>query len=203
MDYASLKIATAKDHGGFTAIASAPTVDRDGEVLDAGCFNENLPASVPIHVDHVWTTDAVVGKGVPYYRSGVLMVDVTFGSDPRSQTVRGKVNEGLIATTSVGFMNAKRRRDEKGVPHVTKAELLEISLVTIPSLREAQVIESRSPSPQTAKQLLAEIKHVAADALLAAARAEIRQARAVLAQSERHESTRSEVNRALRELGLK
>lgn len=202
MEHISLKLAGAKDHGGFTAIASAPTLDRDGEIIDAGAF-EPLPASVPVHVDHTWTVASVVGRGVPHYERGQLMLDVTFGSDAPSQEVRGKVLAGLVDSVSVGFMNAQRTKSGDGRTHITAGELVEVSIVSIPSNREARIMSVRGAG--SAAAIVAQIKHEAADALLAMARAEIREARAALAIAERvhRPDSRARVDRALRDLGIK
>lgn len=205
MDRLSLKVAGAQDHGGFTAIASAPTLDRDDEIIDANAF-EPLPASVPVHVDHVFSVGAVVGRGVPRYQGGQLMLDVVFGSDAQSQDVRSKVLEGLVDRVSVGFMGAKRVKGKDGVTHITQAELLEVSVVSIPSNRDARIVAVRGRRPEL-DAVLDEIKHATADALLAAARAEIKEARAVLnltaAQGHRrHGRARAQVGRALRGFGI-
>lgn len=201
MERVSLKLAAAHDQGGFTAIASAPTLDRDGEIIDPGAF-EPLPASVPVHVDHTWTVASVVGRGVPRYGGGQLMLDVTFGPDAPSQEVRGKVLAGLLDSVSVGFMNAQRTRGGDGRTHITAAELVEVSIVSIPSNREARITSVRGAG--SAAAIVAQIRHEAADALLAMARAEIREARTVLTITERNyqPEARARVDRSLRRLGI-
>lgn len=121
--------------GEFEAILSIPTVDRDGEVIDALAF-EPLPAEIPIHKFHDFSSPVAIA--VPYYDGEVLKAKGTFDPDPDSQSIRSKVGRS-IRFMSVGFMAASRAEVD-GVPHISKAELLEASFVSIPSNREAAVL---------------------------------------------------------------
>src|SRR5690349_14937815 len=131
-------------HGAFEVVLSAPTLDRDGEVVDSKAF-EPLPDHITFDTDHSMTCDSVVGSGTPYYaEDGTLRVKGGFASDERSQTIRTKVLEGHIRTTSVTFMAADREKDEKGVPHVVKAELLNGTFTPVPANRESVVLTAKS-----------------------------------------------------------
>lgn len=129
-------------HGEFEVILSAPTLDRDGEVIDARAF-EPLPDHITFDVDHGLSTQTTVGSGVPRYEGDLLKVSGTFSSIPRAQEVRTLVTEGHIRTTSVAFMGAQYA-DVDGVPHIVKAELLNGAFVPIPSNREAAVLMAKS-----------------------------------------------------------
>lgn len=126
--------------GEFEAILSAPTTDRDGEVIDAKAF-EPLPDSIPIHAYHDFSDP--VGRAAPYYDGDVLKARGTFASTPRAQEIRTLVTEGVIASMSVGFMSAARTEAE-GTPHIVTAELLEGSFVSVPSNRQAAVLLAKS-----------------------------------------------------------
>lgn len=128
------------DDGTFTAVASMPTLDRDGEVITAGAFNP-LPETIPVHAYHDFNDP--VGRGRPFYDGQTLMIEGRFAKTPRAQEIRSLVVDGVIGHMSVGFMGAARN-DQDGVPTITKAELLEISFVSVPSNREAAILESRS-----------------------------------------------------------
>jgi HK97 family phage prohead protease len=132
----TVKDAEGVETGEFEAIISAPTLDRDGEVIDKGAF-EPLPDSIPIHAYHDFGDP--VGRGSPYYEDEILKIKGVFSSIPRAQEMRTLVSEGVVASMSVGFMAADRK-DVEGVPHVTAAELLEASFVSVPSNREAAVL---------------------------------------------------------------
>jgi hypothetical protein len=138
----SLDGETGDGSGEFEAILSAATLDRDGEIIDAKAF-EPLPDRIPIDIDHGMTVDTTVGSGVPFYDGDVLKIKGTFSSIPRAQELRTLVTEGHIAKMSVTFMGAQRDRKD-GVPHVTKAELLNAAFVPIPSNREASVLVAKA-----------------------------------------------------------
>lgn len=129
-------------NGEFDVILSAPTLDRDGEVIDAKVF-EPLPDHITFDIDHGMSTATTVGSGTPYYDGDVLRVKGTYSSIPRAQEVRTLVREGHIRTTSVAFMGAVRE-EKDGVPHVVKAELLNGAFVPIPSNRESVVLSAKS-----------------------------------------------------------
>lgn len=142
----------ADPNGSFEAILSAPTLDRDGEVIDARAF-EPLPERIPIDIDHGMTVATTVGSGEPYYDGDVLKIRGTFSSIPRAQELRTLVTEGHVARMSVTFMDAERSTKD-GVPHVTRAELLNAAFVPIPSNREAAVLVAKAFAP-TAEEVKA------------------------------------------------
>jgi hypothetical protein len=135
--------------GGFDVILSTPSLDRDGEILDAKIF-EPLPEHITFDIDHGMSTATTVGSGTPYYdEQDRLRVRGTFASIPRAQEVRTLVREGHIRTTSVAFMGAEREEKDDGV-HITKAELLNGAFVAIPSNRDALVLSAKSYAEQLA-----------------------------------------------------
>lgn len=144
-------------HGGFDVILSAPTLDRDGEIVDAKIF-EPLPDHITFDIDHGMSTATTVGSGTPFYEGDVLRVKGTYSSIPRAQEVRTLVREGHIRTTSVAFMGAVREETD-GVTHIVKAELLNGAFVPIPSNRESVVLSAKTyeaaassePAPLCAK----------------------------------------------------
>jgi hypothetical protein len=162
-------------NGEFDVILSAPTLDRDGEVIDANAF-EPLPDHITFDIDHGMSTATTVGSGVPFYDGGKLRVRGTYSSIPRAQEVRTLVREGHIRTTSVAFIAAKREHKD-GVTHIVKAEVLNGAFVAIPSNRESVVLSSKRHS-----HLRVPVPDWRADLLLARAEVELAQARAVLAQ---------------------
>lgn len=129
-------------NGEFDVILSAPTLDRDGEVIDSKVFDP-LPDHITFDIDHGMSTATTVGSGKPFYDNGKLRVKGTYSSIPRAQEVRTLVREGHIRTTSVAFMGAVRE-EKDGVPHIVKAELLNGAFVPIPSNRESVVLSAKS-----------------------------------------------------------
>jgi hypothetical protein len=125
--------------GEFEAILSVPTLDRDGEIIDAGAFDP-LPEFLPIHKYHDFSSP--VASAVPYYDGDVLKGRGVFDPDPDSQTFRSKVGRS-VRFMSVGFM-AAISKDADGIPHITNGELLEASFVTVSSNRDAAVLALKS-----------------------------------------------------------
>ena len=138
-------------NGEFDVILSSPTLDRDGEVIDAKVFDP-LPDHITFDIDHGMSTATTVGSGVPSYdEQGRLRVKGTYSSIPRAQEVRTLVREGHIRTTSVAFMGAVRE-EKDGVPHIVKAELLNGAFVPIPSNRESVVLSAKSYEDRAAAE---------------------------------------------------
>jgi hypothetical protein len=130
-------------NGEFEVILSAPTLDRDGEVIDAKAF-EPLPDHITFDIDHGMSVSTTVGSGVPRYDGDLLKVKGVWASIPLAQeTVRPLVEEGHIRTTSVAFMEATREVKD-GTPHIVRAELLNGAFVAVPSNRQALVLASKS-----------------------------------------------------------
>jgi hypothetical protein len=137
-------IKAVKDgEGEFEAVLSVPTVDRDGEIIDARAF-EPLPEYIPIDVDHGMSVTSTVGSGTPYYDGETLRFRGTFASTQLGQEVRTLVLEQHIRKMSVAFMSAQRSEDEDGTPHIVKAELLNAAIVAIPSNREADILAAKA-----------------------------------------------------------
>jgi hypothetical protein len=126
--------------GTFEVILSAPTLDRDGDVLGSDEWKLPLPEKITFDSDHGMSVASTVGSGVPSINdAGELVVSGTYSSLPRAQEVRTLVNEGHISTTSVAFLTLpKESKDAKPV-----RELLNGAFVAIPSNREALVLASK------------------------------------------------------------
>lgn len=137
--FAEVKAAQSDNpNGEFEIVMSTDSIDRDGESIVKGAF-EPLPASIPVHAFHDFNDP--VGRAVPAYDDeGRLVGRGTFASTARAQEIRQLVADGVIGHTSVGFMSAERKSADDGPPLVTKAELLEVSFVSVPSNRDAAVL---------------------------------------------------------------
>lgn len=134
---------TDNPNGEFEAILSTSTPDREGESIAAGAFDP-LPASMPLYVQHDWMEKALpIGRGVPSYVGDMLTIKGTFASTPRAQEVRSLVNEGVIDSMSVGFLNGKRK-SIGGQKTVTKGEAFEASFTGVPVNPTATVLASKA-----------------------------------------------------------
>jgi hypothetical protein len=130
------------EHGSFHVILSAPTLDRDGEVLKPDEWKRPLPDHITFDIDHGMTVSTTVGSGVPSLEDdGTLHVRGTYSSLPRAQEVRTLVKEKHIRSTSVAFMT-ERTPTKDGKTTVVR-ELLNGAFVAVPSNREAIVLDSK------------------------------------------------------------
>lgn len=130
--------------GGFDAVMSTPTVDRDGEIIVAGAFDP-LPDHISIDVDHAMSVEKTVASGRPYYDGDILRFRGTFASTPLAQDVRTLVREGHVRTMSVAFMGAQYDTTHKdGIPRIVKAELLNAGIVGIPANRHALITAAKT-----------------------------------------------------------
>lgn len=126
-------------NGGFTAILSTPSEDRDGDRLLSKDWITPLPDRLPLDIDHGMSVADTVGSFHPYFDGDVLMMDAYFASTPQAQHVRTLVNEGHISTVSVAFMTHKDKKSA-GEPF---RELLNAGVVNTPSNRDAVILQSK------------------------------------------------------------
>ena len=95
-----------------------------------------------------------IGKGDVYIRNDQLVISVEFDTeDERAKEVQRKAEKGFMNAVSVGFrpLESKSRSElEKDNPYYgtrgmyySKAELLEVSIVTIPANGEATMLSKK------------------------------------------------------------
>lgn len=133
--------------GSFHVILSAPSEDRDNEIVKTGAFEVDapLPDHITFDADHLMSVAGTVGSGRPYYGDdGALHVDGTYTSLPQGQQVRTLVNEGHIKTVSVAYMQNKSTKNADGIRVIESAELLNGAFVAVPSNRDAVVLSSKA-----------------------------------------------------------
>ncbi len=133
--------------GSCEAILSTNSLDRDGQIVDAHAFDP-LPSRMTIDIDHGLSVRSVVGSGVPsYLPDGRLRVKFDFSSIPRAQEVRTLVKEGHLTSMSAAFMNPRIEIDpDDERPHIRQAELVNGSIVAIPSNRDALILDAKAAS---------------------------------------------------------
>jgi HK97 family phage prohead protease len=162
------------DAGGFTAIASTPGVDRDGEVLMAGCFNP-LPETVPVHLDHRMDAANVIARARPRYQHSDLVIDATFSRSAAAQEVRAKVQEGTLSDVSVAF-RALEWATMSGVRTLVSGDLLSVDIVSVPSNASARMVSVRGFGVQSRGDIRAEADQVLNGARWELAMADLREA---------------------------
>ena len=127
------------EKGVFEFIASNAAVDRDGEVIDPkGWDIKNFQKNPVILWAHNYH-ELPIGKAIKITKTAdMLKVAIEFASkeaNSKAEQVKKLVEEGILNTVSVGFI--PKARDEKDSTKIIEAELLEVSLVPVPSNPEA------------------------------------------------------------------
>jgi len=139
----------------YTFIASTSDPDRHRTVLNQNGWNiDNFNANPIIGYQHnlygdICTApdpDDVVGKGRAYVEGGKLMIDIEFDEEnERAVKIQSKVDRGFLNTVSVGFiegedgtMGNKELGQDPDLYYFAEQELLEVSIVNIPSNPKAK-----------------------------------------------------------------
>jgi HK97 family phage prohead protease len=145
-----------------TFIASDDSIDAHGTRLNQDGWNLKRFMDNPIigYQHNVYgdglcdkpTPDDIIGKGKNIrVEDGKLMVDIEFKPEGRSEIadkVAEDVRDGFLNTVSVGFVPVGKGKmveepDGREVYHFEGQELLEISVVNIPSNANAQAVRKR------------------------------------------------------------
>ena len=149
-------------------VASTSAEDRYGDVIaqdgwDLTAYNAN-----PIILFNHDASAMPIGRGDVDVIDGKLLIDVTFDmEDPHAAEIGRKCQAGFLNSVSVGF-NAIEAVERSNLPeghqyksdnglYFNKAELLEVSVVTIPANPEANSIAAKKfglDSRQVAKHIL-------------------------------------------------
>lgn len=149
-----------------------------------------LSSNPVMFYDHAWTggmfggkpteTSLPIAKALDLFvdKSRGVMISFEFASHPFAQTVKSLVDEKILNTLSIGFMAHDAVNDieqiasvlaENGIALInksprnviTKWEMLETSIVGIPSNRDAEIIRNSAPEKAaTIKSILCELRKV-------------------------------------------
>jgi HK97 family phage prohead protease len=151
-------------------IASTSSPDRYGDVIDQkGWITDNYRKNPVVLLNHD-SSQLPIGRGNVSIRNDQLVIDVEFDDeDPRAQEVKRKAQNGFMNAVSVGFrpLESTSRSDlpkdnkyygQRGM-YYSKAELLEVSIVTIPANGEATMLEQKFFNTMK-EDLLSEMKSI-------------------------------------------
>ncbi len=157
-------------------VASSATPDRYGDIIDQkGWILENYKKNAVVLLNHD-SNQLPIGKGNVYLRDDKLVIDVEFDSeDERAKEVERKAKKGFMNAVSVGFrpLESKSRSElpednkyygQRGM-YYSKAELLEVSIVTIPANGEATMLEQEIYNAMK-EEILLEVKEAIQDNLI-------------------------------------
>ncbi len=151
-------------------IASTSSPDRYGDVIDqSGWDLSSYKKNNVVLLNHD-SSQLPIAKGNVHIRNNQLVIDVVFDDeDPRAQEVKRKAQNGFMNAVSVGFrpLESTSRSDlpkdnkyygTRGM-YYSKAELLEVSIVTIPANGEATMLEQKFFNTMK-EDLLTEMKSI-------------------------------------------
>ena len=150
-------------------VASTSSPDRYGDIINQNGWNLDKYRKNPIILLNHNASQLPIGRGEVDVVDGQLMVDVEFDmGDPIAAEVARKTKEGFMGAVSVGFNaiestpRSSLAKDNpyyaKGGQYFDSAELLEISIVTIPANGEAVAAKNFSGNNRLFR--LSELKHV-------------------------------------------
>lgn len=135
-------------------VASTSNPDRYSDIIDQKGWNLSSYKKNPVVLLNHDSSQLPIAKGNVSIKNEQLVIDVEFDDkDPRAQEVKRKAQNGFMNAVSVGFrpIESISRFDlpkdnkyygTKGT-YFAKAELLEVSIVTIPANGEATMLEKK------------------------------------------------------------
>ncbi|MCX6399440.1 MAG: HK97 family phage prohead protease [Propionibacteriales bacterium] len=125
------------------------------ETIDPAAFRDSLAKTpnIPLLTYHDHRADPV-GVAVKWeHRADGLHGTWEFDDSPRAREVARLVKSGILRFFSIGFQLQETDwsvRNKREHAHVTKARLLEVSLVSTPAYADATVTGTRSASAEAA-----------------------------------------------------
>ena len=149
--FLNAKKQVSEDGEKVTFVASTETPDRYGDIISVRGWKLDSYKRNPIILLNHDSSALPIAKGNVHIKNNQLLVDVEFDmDDPQAASVARKVKKGFINAVSVGFqpLEAVARKDFKqDNPLYSRrgqffkaAELLEVSIVTIPANSEATML---------------------------------------------------------------
>lgn len=121
--------------------ASTPDLDRHGtRLLPMGCDSAAFERNPVVLWNHNkdGSPDDVLGRVVEIVKTAAAVeVVVEFDTHAKAQEVLRKVRAGFLRAVSVGFIPQADRKNSDGTIDVLKWELCELSIVPVPSCRQA------------------------------------------------------------------
>jgi HK97 family phage prohead protease len=151
-------------------IASTSSPDRYGDVIEQSGWDLSSYRKNNVVLLNHDSSQLPIAKGNVHIRNNQLVIDVEFDDeDPRAQEVKRKAQNGFMNAVSVGFrpLESTSRSDlpkdnkyygQRGM-YYSKAELLEVSIVTIPANGEATMLEQKFFNTMK-EDLLTEMKSI-------------------------------------------
>ena len=146
------RVKTAKETS-VSFVASNDSIDRMGDVIDVRGWSLDAYAQNPVILFNHDQRALPIGRGAAEIIDNQLMIDIEFDdNDPEAKKIKSKVDGGFLNAVSVGFKPIKaiernmlpkenKYYGEQGT-YFEKAELMEVSIVTIPANPQATAAKS-------------------------------------------------------------
>lgn len=172
------------------------TPDRVGDQIERGAF-EDLPATLPMLANHdqaqalgVWDQFEETAEGF-VVKGRLLIEDVA-----RAREMRALVKSKAVTGLSIGFITKAAEPLRPRGRRITKAELVEVSLVSVPMHRGAKITSAKAAQATTKESEMTEETGAANTAEIEAKMAEISESVATLPKiSERLDKLEAKSNR--------
>lgn len=129
-------------------IASTANRDRHGETVAPKGITWRLP--VPLLASHDHHVRALIGRVTELTATDTELRFVANVSTatPSARDIAALIDDGSLVGVSIGFLGLEHEVLPKGL-HWKAAELLEISLVSVPSNRESRLVSTFGKSAET------------------------------------------------------
>jgi len=129
-----LNLKEVKGEGTFEVIATTEGVDRDGEVIMVNGWDfANFMKNPVVLFGHDYWSFPIGAVTEVISEGGKVIAKGVFARTEEGQKARLLYDDGILKTVSVGFIVKERNGNI-----ITKAELLELSFVPVPSNPEAR-----------------------------------------------------------------
>jgi HK97 family phage prohead protease len=129
-------------------IATTPTVDRVGDIVEPEGIRYRIPLPLLLHHDaqrpigHAWFQPATA-NGIRF-RARIPRIDEAGPLRDRVETAWQEVKARLLGAVSIGFKAVESELIRGGGIRYTKCEVLELSLCTIPANPDATITGIKS-----------------------------------------------------------
>lgn len=145
-----------KDGSKLSFIASTDRADRYGDIIDQRGWDLEAYRANPVILLNHDHQSLPIGRGDVRLTEAGLVIDVEFDmADPRAAEIAGKAERGFMNAVSVGFAPLKATPraqlpsehfaySKSGGQFFEQAELLEVSIVTIPANADAVAIAAKN-----------------------------------------------------------
>ena len=154
----------------YSFIASTDKADRYGDIINQSGWELDSYERNPILLLNHEHNSLPIGRGKVKIAAEGLIIDVEFDmEDERAAEIAGKVERGFLNAVSVGFtpLKAVSRANlprehaaysDEGGSYFEKAELLEVSIVTIPANSDATAIAAKGYDDQIRTMIQEEVQ---------------------------------------------